>query len=305
MKKYASADALAKDMGIAASVLADTFAAYNKTAEQCVANKAEDQFGKKFFRNFPFTMEDEYHVAIIVPVLHYCMGGLMIDADSQVLDNSSKIIPGLYAAGEVAGGVHGQNRLGGNSLLDCVVFGRVAGDSACRYLLQNLPLSAAVGRAATLARHITSDGIVASVQGANVNVNVEFDGSRNRLVLDIQGGASTSSSAATAAPTATASPTTTASPPASAAAPAAAPVKKEMKAYTPDEVAKHNAEKDCWVSINGQVLNVTNFLPDHPGGKKAILLFAGRDASEEFNMLHKPDVIPKYAPDAVIGTLKK
>jgi cytochrome b involved in lipid metabolism len=45
-------------------------------------------------------------------------------------------------------------------------------------------------------------------------------------------------------------------------------------------------------------------MKDHPGGKKAILLFAGRDASEEFNMLHKPDVVAKYAPDTVIGTVK-
>lgn len=47
------------------------------------------------------------------------------------------------------------------------------------------------------------------------------------------------------------------------------------------------------------------FLPDHPGGEKAILLYAGRDATEEFNMLHDPKVIPRYAPDAVIGKLKQ
>jgi len=48
-----------------------------------------------------------------------------------------------------------------------------------------------------------------------------------------------------------------------------------------------------------------SFLPDHPGGAKAILLYAGKDASEEFNMLHKPEVIPKYAPDSIIGKLAK
>ena len=52
------------------------------------------------------------------------------------------------------------------------------------------------------------------------------------------------------------------------------------------------------------MLDVTGFLKDHPGGKKAILLFAGREASEEFNMLHKPDVIDKYAPETIIGVLK-
>jgi len=56
---------------------------------------------------------------------------------SRVYDNNKKIIPGLYAAGEVAGGVHGNNRLGGNSLLDCVVFGRVAAEDCAQYMLGN------------------------------------------------------------------------------------------------------------------------------------------------------------------------
>merc|ERR1712241_1025363 len=72
---------------------------------------------------------------------------------------------------------------------------------------------------------------------------------------------------------------------------------------TMEEVAKHTTKGDCWVVVNGEVLNVTNFLSEHPGGELAILTFAGRDASEEFNMIHPPDVIPKYAPDAVIGVI--
>merc|ERR1719205_85628 len=63
------------------------------------------------------------------------MGGLEIDVDSLVIGANGKAISGLYAAGEVAGGVHGNNRLGGNSLLDCVVFGRVAGAHCARYML--------------------------------------------------------------------------------------------------------------------------------------------------------------------------
>lgn len=77
------------------------------------------------------------------------------------------------------------------------------------------------------------------------------------------------------------------------------------KQFTAEEVAKHKSKDDVWVIIDNQVLDVTSFLPDHPGGAKAILLYAGRDATEEFNMLHDPKVIPRYAADSVIGTLKK
>merc|ERR1712007_403517 len=73
--------------------------------------------------------------------------------------------------------------------------------------------------------------------------------------------------------------------------------------YTMDEVAKHTTKGDCWVVVAGDVLNVTNFLSQHPGGELAILTFAGKDATEEFDMIHPPDVIEKYAPDAIIGKL--
>merc|ERR1719242_42492 len=70
---------------------------------------------------------------------------------------------------------------------------------------------------------------------------------------------------------------------------------------TMEEVAKHTTKGDCWVVLHDRVLNVTKFLPDHPGGELAILTFAGKDATKEFDMIHPPDVIEKYAPDAIIG----
>merc|ERR1719388_111532 len=85
--------------------------------------------------------------------------------------------------------------------------------------------------------------------------------------------------------------------------------KKEKKSggggggMTMEEVAKHTSKTDCWVVVSGQVLDVTSFLSQHPGGELAILTFAGKDATEEFNMIHPPDVIPKYAPDAIIGNV--
>ncbi|CAE7392188.1 osm1 [Symbiodinium pilosum] len=92
--------------------------------------------GKKFFHNIidgSKVPTEPFYVAIITPVIHYCMGGLECTTEAECIDKSGKPIPGLYVAGEAAGGIHGNNRLGGNSLLDCVVFGRVAGKAACKY----------------------------------------------------------------------------------------------------------------------------------------------------------------------------
>jgi flavocytochrome c len=105
-----------------------------------------DEFGKTVFRNVPrmTTVDDQLEESIVLyvgevtPVLHYCMGGLLIDTLGRVLhakeeddndDDEATPVEGLYAAGEVTGGVHGNNRLGGNSLLECVVFGTRIGQS--------------------------------------------------------------------------------------------------------------------------------------------------------------------------------
>ena len=197
----------------------------------------------------------------MTPVLHYTMGGLEIDPEARVLAPGGAPLPGLFAAGEVAGGVHGANRLGGSSLLGCVVFGRVAGDAAAAYLLQNYGnVSArAAGRVAGVAAHLGGPS----------------QPETKKEVATSSGAASSSLSS------------------------------PDKKTYTMDEVAAHNKKDNIWVVIDGQVLDVTSFLPDHPGGEKAILLYAGRDATEEFNMLHAPKVIPRYAPDSVIGRVKK
>ena len=77
-----------------------------------------------------------------------------------------------------------------------------------------------------------------------------------------------------------------------------------MPVHTLEEVQKHSSEKDCWVILNDNVYDVTEFLPDHPGGKKAILVYAGKDATEEFEMLHAPNVLRKYLPkEALVGTV--
>jgi len=285
MKRYTNGADLAKDMGITPKVLEETFNAYNEGAKQ---NK--DVFGKKYFHNLPFVLNDEFYVAIVTPVLHYTMGGLEITPESEVVGKNGPI-PGLFAAGELCGGVHGANRLGGSSLLGCVVYGRVSGDSASRYLFGHLLSNdnSAVRRAAAIAP----------------GVSLQVDPNGGRLQMEIVWGGQ---QGAQAPVTTTTTPSTTvANLPAQSGAksePIPSPKTDTAKEYSLDEVAKHNTEKDCWVVVNGQVLDVTNFLKDHPGGKKAILIYAGKDATEEFNMMHKPDVVEKYAPYTVIGKFK-
>jgi len=89
-------------------------------------------------RNRPTKLPKEgtYHVGVVQPVLHYTMGGLAVDPEGRVMDTHSTPMPGLYAAGEIMGGVHGENRLGGSSLLDCVVFGL----ASANHILQEYPL---------------------------------------------------------------------------------------------------------------------------------------------------------------------
>jgi len=156
MRYYESGEALANDMGISLDTLVQThdehFQAAQKTEKDpdggswpgYPSGKSWDDAsgktgsGKKFYHNIipgASVANEVFYVAIITPVIHYCMGGLEVDVNSACVGKDGKAIPGLYATGEVAGGIHGNNRLGGNSLLDCVVFGRVAGKHCSKYML--------------------------------------------------------------------------------------------------------------------------------------------------------------------------
>ena len=68
-----------------------------------------------------------FYAIHVAPAVHYTMGGIHIDKETHVLDENGNVIPGLFAAGEVAGGLHGNNRVGGNSIAETIVFGRQAG----------------------------------------------------------------------------------------------------------------------------------------------------------------------------------
>jgi fumarate reductase flavoprotein subunit len=117
-------EALAAELGIPA----DTFAATMEKWNGYVAEKNDPDFGRTSFAE-PLDTAPFYAVKVTAGI-HHTMGGLKIDAQTHVLNTNGEIIPGLFAAGEVTGGVHGGNRLGGNAVADFVVFGRIAGQEA-------------------------------------------------------------------------------------------------------------------------------------------------------------------------------
>ena len=119
---------LAEKIGVPAENLVAAVTEFNRHAEGGDLAGTPDEFGRTLFStpidNGPF------YAAARVPTVHHTMGGVHINQYCQVINENGQIIPGLYAAGEVTGGIHGSNRLGGNALTDTVVFGRIAGDSA-------------------------------------------------------------------------------------------------------------------------------------------------------------------------------
>lgn len=93
----------------------------------------EDKLGfKKFTQDDKPMTEGPFYATPMVLAVHHTMGGIQINSSAQVLDKNGNVIPGLFAAGEVTGCVHGSNRVGGNGIAHAMVFGRISGQSALR-----------------------------------------------------------------------------------------------------------------------------------------------------------------------------
>ncbi|KEG08008.1 flavoprotein subunit-like protein [Trypanosoma grayi] len=312
MKHYKSGTELAKEMNIAPHVLQQEFNTYRAAAKtyqkeqrrrrrwsgmssprrtDSAKTNIPGAFGKTIFRNADsFHINAPLYAACITPVVHYTMGGLAVNTKAEVLDSQTKQpIAGLYCAGEAAGGVHGKNRLGGNSLLDCVVFGRVAGTEAARYLLSTFLGPTSGRRLDTIYSHLTLDQLPplrsvpkAAAQPPNIAVAT---GATPAATSTAAAGANSAISAA--------------STPSSGTQKVAGG--NGSRKYTIAAVAQHNKPDDCWCIIGGQVLDLTTFLSEHPGGRQSILMYAGKDATEVFDLVHKRELIDKYTPEAVIG----
>lgn len=117
-------EALAANLGVDPAALAQTIETYNGY----VTGGVDEAFGRE---DMPRALSvGPYYAVEVAPAIHHTMGGLVITTQAEVVNNSGDVIKGLYAAGEVTGGVHGNNRLGGNALADITTFGRIAGEMA-------------------------------------------------------------------------------------------------------------------------------------------------------------------------------
>lgn len=289
MKKMTGKE-LIKEIGCSERDLEKTFNDYNDIAD----GKQKDPFGKKFFHNGPFKVDDTFHVALMEPVLHFTMGGIEINDQAQCLNQDGKPFDGLFVCGELAGGVHGANRLGGSSLLGCVVYGRVAGDSASKYLFQQLLAgggSSAAQRLGQISLHIdpTQPGKI-SVEWAN-GVGAS-SGAESTIRQQSQNSAAPVMTEGSEEPGKVNKPNSIED------------FKVPDEEFSLEEVAKHNKKDDLWIAVKGVVMNVTDWVDEHPGGPQALFSHMGKDASEEFEMLHDDEVIPKYAAGIVIGKVK-
>jgi flavocytochrome c len=128
IKKFDTLDDLAKNYNIPVAPFKEEIARWNGFVEK----KSDSDFGTMIFPEAKPMVTPPFYAARLWPKVHHTMGGLVIDTNAQVKGFDLKPVKGLYAAGEVTGGVHGAVRLGGVAMADCIVFGRIAGQNAVK-----------------------------------------------------------------------------------------------------------------------------------------------------------------------------
>jgi len=136
--KADSLEELATLMKVPVDSLITSVKDYNRYCQGGDQEGQTDSFGRALFTDTDGVNnginDAPYYATVRVPTVHHTMGGIQINEHAQVIDTNSNIIAGLFAAGEVTGGIHGTNRLGGNALADTVTFGRIAGTSASEFV---------------------------------------------------------------------------------------------------------------------------------------------------------------------------
>ncbi|HEY2493170.1 MAG TPA: flavocytochrome c [Paenibacillus sp.] len=124
-----SIEALSKEMGVPADQLKTTLDTWNSA----VKNKKDAEFGRTTAMDNDLSSAPYYAIKI-APGIHYTMGGVKINTNTEVLNKDGQPITGLFAAGEITGGLHGQNRIGGNSVAEIIIFGRQAGIKSAEFV---------------------------------------------------------------------------------------------------------------------------------------------------------------------------
>jgi len=211
------------------------------------------------------------YVAKVTPALYACDGGLTVGLEQanggKVLTPTGQPIDGLYAAGEATSSPFQKMwSVTGIPLLYAIYSGRMAGRAAAFAALggkdmpiqdlQTLIISAFTKPANT----VEAAAPVADKKPEDMTKDELFD-----MVKALQA----------------------AGPPAAAAAP------EGPAGITLAELAKHNTKDDAWIAVNGDVINVVKWISVHPGGEQAVTAYLGQDATEEWNMIHKPGTIEK------------
>jgi len=300
---------------------------------QSAMTRGMDDFGKTAFSGFPTkpmtTVQDwkdvEFYVGIVTPVLHYCMGGIAIDVDGHVLDEGGQIMEGLFAAGEVAGGVHGKNRLGGNSLLECTVFGRKIGQRlvlkhghSISPVLEDIPAKhrphptqqhgksniddiLPIISQEELQRHATSSDLWMAIHGLVYNLTdfAKVHPGGSEIISSLAGSDATRAFSTVHSEQVLQSfqePGPSMMVIGRYDAPASSNNDdKKVRSISPSQLQQHSTPEDCWVVFHGMVYDMTEFSKGHKGGAYLIQKFAGKDATDTFKAFHKQDKLELVA----------
>jgi len=218
------------------------------------------------------------YVAQVTPAAYSCCGGLQTGwkegSEGRVLTTSGSPIAGLYAAGEVTAAPYQKIwSVSGIPLLHCIFSGRMAARAAAADALEGKDVPIQEMRDLIISS-LTANA-KASKSGPGNEEPVEEkkleDMSKEELLAKVKELQAGGAVVAAAAP----------------AAPAAAP------GITMEEVAKHNKKDDAWIILFGEALDVTKWIPIHPGGEQAICAYLGQDATDEWQMIHKPGTVEK------------
>lgn len=295
--------------------LHNTFARY-----QSFMSADLDDFGKTSFRGFPTEAmnldqweQQTFFVGTVTPVLHYCMGGVAIDTEGQVLNAEGNPIIGLYAAGEVTGGVHGKNRLGGNSLLECAVFGRKIGQSltlrsgidvappiAPKHQPHNssdetssLPAKVFLS-AEELKKHSQPDDLWMALHGWVYNLtNFANQHPGGAAILQSLAGTDGTKAFATVHSESLLQPFQKRGQSLVVGKYVPPDESNEnnisRRVITDAELKQHATAEDCWVALHGIVYDLTQFSITHPGGAYLIQKHAGKDATDVYKVFHRKE----------------